>query len=199
MNKLIHPTIRHRTTQAAEGLPRWRWSTAELIRLSELGAFTAEDRFELIGGEILPMSPVGRRHEVVAEDLERYLRTRESAEFRVVKEPQFNLADDVYIRPDIFARPAAIQSYDVRGDTVLLVIEVAASSLAFDLSTKAALFATHGVREYWVVDAATLTTTVHRGPAPEGYADKREVPATDVLAPLLVPALAVRLADLKLD
>ena len=55
------------------------------------------------------------------------------------------------------------------------------------------------VNEYWVVDAATLTTTVHRGPGPEGYAEKREVPATEVLTPLLVPALAVRLTELKLD
>ncbi len=199
MNELSTPLKRDRTTQAAEGLPRWRWTTAELVRLAELGAFTAEDRFELIGGEIVPMSPVGRRHEVLAENLERHLRSREPAGVHVVKEPQFNLADDAYAKPDILVRPAAVQSYDVRGDTVLLVIEVAASSLSFDLSTKAQLYARHGVRDYWVVDAATLVTTVHRGPGPEGYAEVREVAATEPLTPLLAPELGLRMADLKLD
>ena len=186
-------------TQAAEGLPRWHWTTAELIHLTDLGVFTAEDRFELIGGEIVPMSPVGRRHEVLAEILERYLRARETADFNVVKEPQFNLADDVYIKPDILVRPANLVSYDMRGNAVLLVIEVAASSLAFDLGTKAAFYASHGVREYWVVDAATLVTTVHRSPGPGGYAGKHDIAPTALLVPHLVPALTVRLADLPLD
>ena len=199
MNELLHPTTRQRTTQAAEGLPRWRWTTAELVRLAELGAFTAEDRFELIGGEIVPMSPVGRRHEVLAEIIEEHLRRKASHDIRVVIERQFNLADDTYCKPDIFVRPAHILSYDLRGDTVLLVVEVAASSLAFDLSTKAALYARHGVREYWVVDAATLATTVHRSPGPEGYAEKLAIAAAALLTPLLVPALALRLTDLELE
>ena len=199
MNELSTPIKRDRTTQAAEGLPRWRWTTAELVRLADLGAFTAEDRFELIGGEIVPMSPVGRRHEVLAEDIERYFRTRETTHFHVVNERQFNLADDTYTKPDIFIRPDSIRSYDVRGDTVLLVVEVAVSSRTFDLSTKAQLYARHGVREYWVVDAATLVTTVHRGPAPDGYADVCEMPADTSIAPLFAPELALRLADLKLD
>ena len=199
MNEQIRHVRDRRTTQAAEGVPRWHWTTAELIRLTDLGVFTAEDRFELIGGEIVPMSPVGRRHEVLAEILERFLRARETADFNVVKEPQFNLADDVYIKPDILVRPAAVPSYDVRGDTVLLVIEVAASSLAFDLGTKAALYARYGVREYWVVDAATLVTTVHHSPGPGGYAGKHDIAPTALLVPHLVPALTVRLADLPLD
>ena len=199
MNEIAYPARASRTTQAAEGLPRWRWTTAELVRLTELGAFTAEDRFELIGGEIVPMSPVGRRHEVLAEMIEEHFRSKASADVRIVNERQFNLADDTYCKPDIFVRPAAIRSYDVRGDAVLLVVEVSASSLAFDLSTKAALYARHGVREYWVIDAATLVTSVHRGPGPDGYAEKRAFAATDMLTPVLVPALAVRLADLTLD
>lgn len=61
MNEMAPPVCGSRVTQAAEGLPRWRWTTSELERLTALGAFRDEDRFELIGGEIVPMSPVGRR------------------------------------------------------------------------------------------------------------------------------------------
>ena len=53
---------------------------------------------------------------------------------------------------------------------VLLAIEVAHSSLRFDTTTKARLYAALGVRDYWVIDAETLTTRVHRGPSPQGYA-----------------------------
>ena len=169
------------------------------MRLAELGAFTAEDRFELIGGEIVPKSPVDRGHEVIAEVIEEYFRSKNVPVARVVNERQFNLTDDTYCQPDIFVRPAGIRSYDVRGDTVLLVVEVAASSITFDLGTKAALYARHGVREYWVVDAATLATTVHRGPSATGYGGMRLFPATELITPLLVPELAVRIGELSLD
>lgn len=188
-----------RTTQAAEGLPRWRWTTAEFIRLSDLGAFTAEDTFELIGGEIVPMSPAGRRHEVLREELEEILRSRLSDGIRVVAEPQLNLDEATYTKPDILVRPAGVRSPDVRGATALLVIEITDSSLTYDLQTKAPLYAAHGVREYWVIDAHTLETTVHREPSATGYASTARVPPTDRLVPSLAPALAVSLAELDLE
>lgn len=198
MNEHVRPATDRRTTQAAEGLPRWRWTTAELQRLAEFGAFTAEQGFELIGGEIVPMSPAGRRHEVVREWLERAMRRLEPCDAWVVAEPQLNLAEDVYTKPDIVVRPASIPTPDLGGADVLLVIEVAESSLQYDLGAKAHLYAGHGVRDYWVVDARTLATRVHRDPGPEGYASIAEVTAHEHLAAMLVPALTLRLADLEL-
>ena len=198
MNQHVHPARGQRTpTQAAEGVPRWRWTTAELVRLTELGAFTHEDRFELIGGEIVPMLPTGRSHEVVAEQLhKRWIRHCCPPEIWISKESQFNLADDTYTKPDLLVHPDSIKAYDLPGPTALLVVEVADSSLYFDRHTKAAQYASFGVREYWVISAVSLETTVHRSPGASGYADLRDVPATETLTPLLAPALAVRLADL---
>lgn len=198
MNEMAHRFRARPTTRAAEGLPRWRWTTAELVRLTELGVFTAEDKFELIGGEIVPMSPVGRRHEVVAELLETRMRELCSPSRRIVNERQLNLADDTYTEPDILVRPAGILTTDLRGSDVLLVVEVAVTSLEYDRSTKAALYAAHGVREYWVVDASTLATRVHRHLSATGYGDITELAGEDVLTPLLAPELAVRLADLAI-
>jgi Uma2 family endonuclease len=186
-------------TQAAEGVPRWRWTTAELVHLTELGAFTPEDRFELIGGEIVPMSPVGRRHEVVADELHVYWGPFATPDIWVTTERQFNLSDDTYCKPDIWVRPISIRAPDVRGDTVLLIVEVAQTSLKFDTSTKAALYAGHGVREYWVINAETLETKVHRDPGAAGYAETRTVLPSESVVPLLVPQLTVRLADLNLE
>ena len=173
-------------------------ATAELLKLCELGAFTAEDRFELIGGEIVPMSPESRRHRLVAEELELYWQRRSDTDIVVTKESQLDLSDDTYTKPDLWVRPAAIKGPDVRGPTVLLVVEVAQSSLSFDLGPIASQYAAYGVREYWVIDAQTLAATVNRQPGKSGYMDVRTLAATDELIPHLAPVLAVRLADLDI-
>lgn len=64
---------------------------------------------------------------------------------------------------------------------------------------KADVYSVHGVREYWVVNARTLETKIHRDPATGGYRDVRDANASTMLVPLLVPALEVKLSDLDLD
>ena len=82
------------------------------------------------------------------------------------------------------------------GTDALLVVEVAETSLAYDLKTKMPLFAAHGVPEYWVINAATLMTTVHREPSGGAYADVREVAPNMPLVSLRVPTLTVALSAL---
>lgn len=198
MNRNVAQILRP-TTRAADGLPRWSWTVAEIERMAAGGYFRDEDRFELVGGEIVPMSPKGRRHEIVREALAfRFSRAAPEGVF-VASEPQFNLADDTYAVPDILVRPAAIKTPDLRGGDALLVVEIADTSLAYDLQTKAQLYASHGVREYWVVDAATLVTTLHTQPLGATYATIREIGPGGLISPTLAPALAVSLAALDLD
>ncbi len=198
MNSHIRPGHRP-PTQAAEGVPRWRWTTAELLRLTELGAFGPEDRFELIGGEIVPMSPKGRKHEVIADELGQFWLRKVPEDIWVSTERQFNLDDSTYTEPDLLVRPTSIKSYDVRGSAALLVVEIADSSLGYDQTTKANVYARFGVREYWVIDAQTQSTRIHLKPGPAGYAEVRDAIPTETLKPHLAPVLAVRLADLDLD
>ena len=192
------PSLPSRTSRAAYGLPRWRWTIVELLRMVELGVIDADARIELIVGEIVPMSPKGRQHEVLADELARHWSPKITPDIWISVERQFNLDESTYTDPDVLVRPAGIKSYDVRGDTVLLVVEAADSSLEKDLGTKARLYASFGVRECWVINALTKMTHVHRGPTPNGYADIRELAPTDLLTPLLVPQLAVHLAALDL-
>lgn len=86
----------------------------------------------------------------------------------------------------------------MRGDTVLLVVEVAKSSLEFDLGTKAKTCAQFGVRDYWVVDADTLHSRIHRDPDPGGYASVRVCRPDETLVALLVSGLSIRMARLEL-
>jgi len=167
--------------------------------MAAAGYFRDEDRFELVGGEIVPMSPKGRRHEIIRGKLAFQLSRLAPEEVFVIAEPQFNLADDTYTLPDILVHPVSIETPDVRGETSLLVIEIADSSLGYDLNTKASLYATHRVPEYWVISAATLVTTVYRQPSGNAYAFAKEVPPTALLVPFLSEALGISLGRLALS
>jgi Uma2 family endonuclease len=187
------------TTRAADGLPRWSWTVAEIERMAAGGYFRDEDRFELVGGEIVPMSPKGRRHEILRTALAfRFSRAAQEGVF-VASETQFNLAGDTYAVPDVLVHPSDIKTPDVRGSDVLLVVEIADTTLAYDLRTKTRLYASHGVREYWVMNAASHVTTVHTQPSGTEYAVVQEVAGGAKMSPGLVPALAISLATLDLD
>jgi Uma2 family endonuclease len=200
MNELFAPPPQRPTTQAADGLPRWCWTVAEIERLAAAGFFNEYDQFELLGGEIVPMmSPAGRRHETIRLELAHRMARLAREDVMVAQEPQFNLSPDTFVKPDILVHPHAIKTYDLQGADALLVIEVAETSLGYDLKTKLSLYASHGGREYWVINAATRMTTAHRQPAGRVYTVTEELSPDARLVPSLAPELAVSLNELTLD
>jgi Uma2 family endonuclease len=200
MNELFAPPPQRPTTQAADGLPRWCWTVAEIERLAAAGFFNEYDQFELLGGEIVPMmSPAGRRHETIRLELAHRMARLAREDVMVAQEPQFNLSPDTFVKPDILVHPHAIKTYDLQGVDALLVVEVAETSLSYDLKTKLPLYASHGVREYWVINAVTRMTTVHRQPSGNVYTVTEELPPDARLVPSLAPELAVSLNELTLD
>jgi hypothetical protein len=81
--------------------------------------------------------------------------------------------------------------------TALLAVEVADSSLRWDLGRKALIQSHFGIPELWVIDAATETTHVHTAPGLEGYGSIRQVPADAEVRSMAVPGLSVTLAALE--
>ena len=177
---------------------RRRFTIDDVEAMDRAGILDPEERVELIDGEIITMAAKGARHEIVRTRLSQFWSKRAADDVFIASEPAFKLAADNTPEPDIIVFPDALQVPDVRGDTVLLAVEISDSSLSRDLKIKGPLYARFGVREYWVIDAETHETHVHREPGPEGYASTIVLPKSALLTPLLVPALAVRLADLRL-
>jgi Uma2 family endonuclease len=191
MNEIVNLTRQRPTTRAADGLPRWRWTVEEVEHLAAAGVFRDDDRFELLGGEIVPRSPKGRRHEIIRVRLGHRFARQAPEDIFVAAVPQFNLTDDTFLVPDLLVHPSRIDTPDVQGTDALLVVEVAETSLACDLQTKMPRYAAHGVQEYWVIDAATLMTTVHREPSGDAYSYVREIASNMPLVSLRVPTLTV--------
>jgi Uma2 family endonuclease len=176
-----------------------RWTIAEFERLTELGILAEDDRVELIGGELVPMSPKGNRHEVARAALHNWLRRNLPREFDYHVEPGWRPDSANYFEPDFLLGPAGFNPTSIRPEDVVLLIEVAHSSLAFDTTTKAGQYASLGVREYWVVNAVSLATRIYCNPSAAGYADETTVAADEPLTASLVPPLSLSLADLRLD
>src|SRR5215475_2514146 len=131
MNELFTFPPRRPTTQAAEGLPRWCWTVAEVERMAVAGLFSEYDQFELLGGEIVPvMSPASRGHETVRLELAHRMALLAREDIMAAQEPQFNLSSDTFVKPDILVHPHAIKTYDLQGRDALLVVEVAGTSLS---------------------------------------------------------------------
>jgi Uma2 family endonuclease len=188
------------TTSAAEGLPRRRFTIAEVEAMVAAGVMEEDERVELIGGELVPMSPKGNHHEVMKAALLRRWYRAVPDDLDLVPETTFRLSEDTYLEPDVVIYPRASGLRGLTGANVLLVVEIADSSLRYDTGRKAALYASFGIRELWVIDAVRLTTRVFREPAADGYRNARDFAPTDQLAPLIAPeAFAVRLDELELS
>lgn len=189
----IAPNTRSRTVR-----PRL-WTRDDLARMLAAGIIGEHDRVELIAGEIVRMAAKGARHEVLRNELMTYWSDRRPSAVRLGVETPLALSERDEPEPDIILFPSRLKVNEVDGRSVLLVVEIADWSLPFDLGTKAARYALHGVADYWVIDARTFEATVHRDPSEGGYRSIERLAPEALLTPLRAPELALRLADLGLE
>jgi Uma2 family endonuclease len=159
-----------------EGWPRPHLLTVhDYYRMAEAGVLSPDDRTELIEGEIVDMPPIGSEHAAVVTLLTRLLiravddavevRVQAPVRFMPRSEPQPDLA--------LVRRTAdAYRGGHPMAEDVLLLIEVSDSTLRFDLDVKARLYATQGIREYWVIDLVNRRLVRHRAPSRRQYTQR---------------------------
>lgn len=173
-----------------------RFTLEDILRMVELGALGPDERVELIDGELLVMSPQNAPHMEAKRVLLKWLHRGMQDDIAIHAEGTLSLARGVSPMPDIFLHRAEKRVDQVRGPDVLLLIEVADSSLLRDLGLKAELYARHGVADYWVVDAYGRRIFVHRQPGPDGYGEVTQVDRDGEVVPLAFADLTVQVADL---
>ena len=155
-------------------ITRHRLDVDQYDRMAEAGIFEPDARIELIEGEVIDMATIGTRHYAAVSRLNRLI-VQATGE-RAVVSIQQSLRLDRFSEPEpdvTVAKPRDdfYASALPTGADTFLVIEVADSSLAFDLRTKARLYATHGVAVYWVVDLASDRLHIHSAPRDGAYTD----------------------------
>lgn len=148
-----------------------RWTIDEYHRLIETG-FLANDRVELLRGEIVEMLPEGTLHAEQSQEADRYLNRLLGGVAYVRQAKPITLPDDSEPEPDIAIVEdlgREYRSHHPYSENVFWLIEYSHSTLQRDLDEKLKIYAATGIREYWVVDIEHLILRVHREPRGENY------------------------------
>lgn len=178
---------------------RRRFTRVEYYRMAEAGILGEDDRVELIEGEIVQMSPIGDRHTAFVINLNQRLVLRLAGLALVSIQSPVVLTEDTEPQPDLAVLRLRAVPYKERGaraEDVLLLIEVADSSLTYDRSTKLRLYAAAGIPEYWIVDCTTETVEIYRNPGPAGYRDATRATGTATLTLQAFPDVELTTAEI---
>jgi Uma2 family endonuclease len=144
----------------------------EYHKMPEAGILKKSERVELIRGEIVKMSPIGRFHAACVNRLVRVL-TRELGDRAIVAvQNPVELDDYSEPQPDIALlepRPDFYASGHPKPADIFLVIEVADSTIKGDREIKIPLYAEDNIREMWLVDINEQCLEVYRQPTSNGY------------------------------
>jgi Uma2 family endonuclease len=190
-------------TRAAEGLPRRAFTAEDLRRMIDAGIIREDERIELVEGEFVVMASKGYAHEFVRAALVELMSDARPNGVRVTSEPTLQFQDDLILEPDIavFHRtsfaPSKAGFVRLPSDSILLLVEIAVTSLRDDKTRKAPLYAHQGVRELWVIDANQRAAWVYTGPTADGWSSTTELGPQDALTTAAIPGLTIKLGDLE--
>jgi Uma2 family endonuclease len=170
-------------------VPRYRLTVHDYHRLGEAGVLGEDDRVELLEGQLVEMSAIGPRHALAVDALTELLVIGAAGHAAVRVQNPIVLDDLSEPQPDFTLVHRPWEGYPnahPRPPDVYLLIEVADSSLDFDLGAKLELYARAGIREFWVVDLTSNQVLVHRNPSEGKY---NSISRVDMSGTLQVEAL----------
>jgi Uma2 family endonuclease len=184
----------------SELLTRHRFTVEEYHRMGEAGILPEANRLELIHGDIVVREPIGAYHAGTVARLIRLWTSRlgDRAIVNIQNPVQFPM-EDSELQPDVMLLRPREDFYTTghpQAADVLLLIEVADSTLRLDRRVKIPLYARVGIREVWLIDLTTARLEVHREPLGDRYADARVLPRGERVAPEAFPDLSLDVAEL---
>jgi Uma2 family endonuclease len=181
-----------------------QWSREEYYRMGEAGVLAPDERVELIEGVIFQMPPQGPIHSTGTRGAQEALRTAFGPGFDMRPQLPLSLGLASDPEPDIAVVPGSFRDYRVaHPTTALLVVEVSDTTLNFDRSEKASLYARAGIQDYWIINIPEQVLEVYRDPQPDptkpfqyGYANVMCLRIGDTIAPLAAPKAVIQVSDL---
>ncbi|HQF70504.1 MAG TPA: Uma2 family endonuclease [Promineifilum sp.] len=182
-------------------LKRRRFTAADFLRMTEVGVFKEDERLELLWGEIAEMSPINVAHVLCVNRLNAILSEKLAAQAIVSVQNPVQLDDQSLPQPDVALWKPAIDEYSRSSrlpgpSELLLVIEVADTSIGDDRRVKATLYSRAGIADYWIVNLRDRVIEVYREPRPDGYRTMTRYAPGETLSPLAFADVALNVAEI---
>ena len=174
-----------------------RFTVDEYLALGAAGILAKEERVELLDGEIIQMAPIGNRHLNSVDWVARLMHPAIGSRAMVRVQGSIQLDEASMPEPDIAViRLRSVNHLaPVLPSDVYLVVEVADSSLEFDLGEKLALYAAAGIPEVWVANLRAGELVGNTEPEGAAYANVRVIPLDGRVSPQAFPDVVLELAD----
>jgi Uma2 family endonuclease len=187
MSSVIAPVHKHLTD-----INEWQ-------KIGEANIFPPESRLELINGEIIEMSPIGSNHAGHLKRITNLLTILVAGKAIVSVQDPLQLGELSEPEPDfMLLKPNAdfYSSHHPIADDVLLLIEVADSSLIYDQHQKLRLYALHNIPEYWLLNLNDNCLEVYRKPKGEVYAEKTTLYTGDKITLSQLPDICIQVSEI---
>jgi Uma2 family endonuclease len=175
------------------------FTVADYRRLAEVGILGEDDRVELLDGQVVVMTPVGPRHAGCVNRLADLLWRIAGGGVTVSIQNPVVLGERREPQPDVAVLKRRTDGYATTHPTagdILLLIEVAESSLDVDRDRKIPLYAAAGVPEVWLVDLEGGRILLNRSPSPDGYAEVLTASPGETVAPVELPDAVMEVGEI---
>ena len=196
------PTAKPMAVPAAPAAPARqarKFTVAEYYRMVDAGILQPRERVELIEGEILTTPPVSPRHAGSVDIANEVFARQNNGQFRVRIRGPVHLDERTEPEPDaalLRCRPGGYRRAHPTPEDILLITEVADSTLDYDRDIKAPIYGRAGIPETWVVNLREDCLEVFRSPGPQGYAQHIIYRRGDKISPVSLPDLEFAVAEL---
>jgi Uma2 family endonuclease len=162
------------------------------------GTHTKNNRLELIRGEIIDMSPIGAKHNAYIARLTDTFFTKLHGQAVIYVQSSLRLDSHSEPQPDLVllkSRPDFYEEELPKPSDVLLIIEVADSSIAYDREVKLPLYAEAGILEFWLVDINKRVVTSYTSHSEDGYLNSHRYRSGESIPILAFPDVAIAWAN----
>lgn len=174
-------------------LLKHKFTTQQYHLIHEAGVFSQGDRFELINGEITEMSPIGRKHAACIIRATKLLQKKLGDLVLISVQNSIHLSDVSEPQPDFAVLTPRDDCYEeglARPADILLLIEVADSTIAYDRNVKMPLYSAAGIPEMWLFDLNERVIEGYSQPSARGYKQMHRYEQGDIFSMLAFPDIS---------
>jgi Uma2 family endonuclease len=176
-----------------------KFTVEQYHKMADVGILTEDDRVELIKGEILEMSPIGLKHAASVKRLNSIFQRKLGNKTIIGVQDPIQLNDNSAPQPDVTLLKPRIDFYETeipKPEDILLIVEVADTTIHYDRDIKIPLYAENGILEVWLIDINNQSLTIYRQPTKEGYQIIQTLDITHKLSPLAFPDVTININEI---